>query len=254
MDVLWSFIRYGAFGRNGPVPADGLWDHEAVRNSNDPIAASDVRIGIPVTDVDAATRAYRILLGAPAADRQWAAANGSLVLLDANSDLSVDFVVPDEARACAQLERRGLSATDHAPIGVTEAIGPEVEWPVLDHIVLTHSDADAAIALYAGRFGLSLRRVRPLGDELAQLFFRTSTVVVEVVAGPALADRDRFGGVAWLTEDIDADQERIVEAGLDTSEVREGRKPGTRVCTVRERVLGTPTLLIEQSPRLDDMS
>ena len=34
--------------------------------------------------------------------------------------------------------------------------------------------------------------------------------------------------------------------GLDVSEVRPGRKPGTRVATVRERTLGTPTLLIEQ--------
>ncbi|MGO3326109.1 VOC family protein [Gordonia sp. (in: high G+C Gram-positive bacteria)] len=225
-----------------------------MRNSNDPIAVSDVRIGIPVVDVEAATRAYRILLGAPAADRLWAAANGSVVLLPADADPSVDFVVPDETRARVQLERRGLSATDHAPLGVTEKIQRDGDSPVLDHIVLTHADSDAAIALYAGRFGLDLRRVRPLGDGLAQLFFRTSTVVVEVVAGPAMADRDRFGGLAWLTEDIDADQERIVEAGLDTSEVREGRKPGTRVCTIRERALGTPTLLIEQSPCENDPS
>lgn len=228
-------------------------------NPNDPIAVSDVRIGVPVVDLDASARAYRILFGLPVADRrrserQWAAANGSVVLRDSDAELSVDFVVPDESLARAQLDRRGFGDTDHRPVGVTGEFGPHVESPALDHIVLTHSDADAAIALYAGRLGMSLRRVRPFGDGVAQLFFRTSTLVVEVVAGSAMAGRDRFGGVAWLSDDIDADQERIVEAGLDTSEVREGRKPGTRVCTVRERSLGIPTLLIEQSPRLDGSS
>ncbi|WP_420039761.1 VOC family protein [Gordonia sp. MP11Mi] len=223
-------------------------------NSNDPIAASDVRIGIPVADLQASTRAYRILLGAPVSDGEWAAANGTVVLLDSDADLSIDFVVDDEARARAELERRGLKPAADVPIGVTEVTRPRPEHPVLDHIVLTHSDEDAAIALYAGRFGMRLRRVRTLGDDLAQLFFRTSTVVVEVVAGPVMAERERFGGIAWLTDDIDAEQERLVEAGLDTSEVRAGRKPGTRVCTVRERALGTPTLLIEQSPRPDGPS
>ncbi|MCF8587759.1 VOC family protein [Gordonia liuliyuniae] len=223
-------------------------------NSNDPIGVSDVRLGIPVADQRASTRAYQILLGAPVSDGEWAAANGTVLLRDADADLSIDFVVADEARARAELARRGLSPTGEVSIGVTELTRPRPDGPVLDHIVLTHRDEDAAIALYAGRFGMSLRRVRPLGDELVQLFFRTSTLVVEVVAGPAMAERELFGGIAWLTDDIDAEQERLVEAGLDTSEVRVGRKPGTRVCTVRERVLGTPTLLIEQSPRSDDPS
>ena len=42
-------------------------------------------------------------------------------------------------------------------------------------------------------------------------------------------------------------RERLVAGGVEVSEVRTGRKPGTRVATVRDRALGTPTLLIEQS-------
>lgn len=232
-----------------------MCDDGAVSNSTDLIAASDVRIAVPVADRREATRAYRILLGEPAADGEWAAANGSVLLVDGDEDVSIDFVVPDAAQARSQLERRGLAdgraAVDGLAVGVTESADRRPHGPILDHIVLTHHDEDAAIALFAGRFGMSLRRVRPLGDDLVQLFLRTSTVVVEIVAGPAMAERDRFGGIAWLVDDIDAEQERLVEAGLDTSDVRIGRKPGTRVCTVRERALSTPTLLIEQTPRAD---
>jgi len=34
-------------------------------------------------------------------------------------------------------------------------------------------------------------------------------------------------------------------AGLDVAEVRLGRKPGTRVFTVRDKTCGVPTLVLE---------
>jgi len=45
--------------------------------------------------------------------------------------------------------------------------------------------------------------------------------------------------------DADAIRVRLVAAGLDVSEVRDGHKPGTRVCTVRGDPCGVPTLLLE---------
>jgi hypothetical protein len=37
--------------------------------------------------------------------------------------------------------------------------------------------------------------------------------------------------------------------GLDVSEVRTGRRPGTRVMTVKSGTSGVPTLLIEKSAK-----
>ena len=38
-----------------------------------------------------------------------------------------------------------------------------------------------------------------------------------------------------------------LQAGVDVSEVRNGRKPGTRVMTVRSGTCGVPTLLVQPS-------
>jgi hypothetical protein len=43
----------------------------------------------------------------------------------------------------------------------------------------------------------------------------------------------------------------LVEAGLDVSEARPGRKPGTKVMTVRNGTCGVQTLLVERTPRPD---
>ena len=40
----------------------------------------------------------------------------------------------------------------------------------------------------------------------------------------------------------------MAAAGFDVSEVRTGRKPGTRVFTVRDAPGGTPTLMLAPSP------
>jgi hypothetical protein len=39
------------------------------------------------------------------------------------------------------------------------------------------------------------------------------------------------------------------ESGVEISDIRDGRKPGTRVCTAKSHTLGVPTLLIEHPPR-----
>ena len=56
---------------------------------------------------------------------------------------------------------------------------------------------------------------------------------------------DRFGGLAWQVPDIDAIRSRLLADRFDVSEIRDGNKAGTRVCTVREPVHDVPTLLIE---------
>lgn len=118
----------------------------------------------------------------------------------------------------------------------------------LDHVVVHTSDAERAVALYGGRLGLDLRLDRSNEKWGArQLFFRTGGAVVEIGASlkpPAEPTKDRFGGLAWRVKDVAAAQARIAAAGIDVSEVRKGRKPGTAVCTVRAGTGGVPTLLL----------
>lgn len=149
---------------------------------------------------------------------------------------------------------------DDAPPAVGSGVtGAEVTG--LDHLVVHTRRPDRALALWGARLGLDLRLDRSntrLGVRF--LFFRCGRDVVEVAAPLAVdgapagestdADHggpDRTGGLAWRTADLDATHARLVAAGFDLSEVRAGRKPGTRVATVREPALALPTLLIEQS-------
>ena len=61
--------------------------------------------------------------------------------------------------------------------------------------------------------------------------------------------RDKLWGLSWRVGDIDAARARLLAAGVDVSEVRTGRKPGTRVMSVRSGTCGVQTLLLERSPR-----
>ena len=89
------------------------------------------------------------------------------------------------------------------------------------------------------------------------LFFRVGGVTVEIAAQaprpqegtPATErgedDNDRLWGLSWRVPNADAARERLAGAGFDVSDVRTGRKPGTRVLTVRDGTCGVPTLLVE---------
>lgn len=61
---------------------------------------------------------------------------------------------------------------------------------------------------------------------------------------PPAETKDKFGGLAWRVKDPEAAQARIAAAGIDVSEVRKGRKPGTSVFTVRNGTGGVPTLML----------
>jgi len=62
---------------------------------------------------------------------------------------------------------------------------------------------------------------------------------------------DKLRGLCWRVADIDATHARLTADGVDVSEVRTGRKPGTRVMTVRNGTCGVPTLLVQPSARKD---
>lgn len=129
----------------------------------------------------------------------------------------------------------------------------------LDHVVVQTTDANAAKALYGDTLGLRLALDKEFPDWGVRLmFFRVGGVTVEVAAalsgvetGKALpgasatATEDRLYGMSWRVRSVDGTRERLAAAGVDVSEIRVGRRPGTRVFTVRSQTRGVPTLMIE---------
>jgi catechol 2,3-dioxygenase-like lactoylglutathione lyase family enzyme len=126
----------------------------------------------------------------------------------------------------------------------------------LDHVVINTANPDRAVALYGARLGLDFRldRSNPQwGSRL--MFFRCGGAIVEIGArlGGETSDApDRLSGLAWRVADPDAAQARLAKAGFDVSEVRAGRKPGTKVFTVRAGVPGAPTLMLSAEPAADE--
>jgi len=62
-------------------------------------------------------------------------------------------------------------------------------------------------------------------------------------------NQDKLWGLSWRVADIDATRERLIAAGIEASEVRVGRKPGTRVMSLRSGTCGIHTLLLERTPK-----
>jgi catechol 2,3-dioxygenase-like lactoylglutathione lyase family enzyme len=137
-------------------------------------------------------------------------------------------------------ERPRSAVTDVAPIDA------------LDHVVITTEDSDRAAALYGARLGLDLALDRSHKDWGQLMFFRCGDLIVEVVRRPVAGGdlkRDRLWGLSWRVADIDAARARLIAAGLDVTEVRNGRKPGTRIVTVRNGTCGIQTVLLERTPK-----
>jgi catechol 2,3-dioxygenase-like lactoylglutathione lyase family enzyme len=124
----------------------------------------------------------------------------------------------------------------------------------LDHVVVGTRQPERAAALYGARLKLdmALDRTNPAwGSRL--MFFRCGDLIVEIAhrlddTGDA---PDKIFGLSWRADDIDGARARLAATGLDVSEVRDGRKPGTRVFTVRDGPCGVPTLVLKPSPPRD---
>jgi catechol 2,3-dioxygenase-like lactoylglutathione lyase family enzyme len=122
----------------------------------------------------------------------------------------------------------------------------------MDHVVISTADPERAAALYGARLGLDMALDRSHPEWGRLMFFRCGDLIVEVVNRPGKdtdANHDRLWGLSWRVADIDATRARLTSAGVDVSDVRTGRKPGTRVLTVRTGTCGIPTLLVERTAR-----
>ncbi|RIJ17850.1 glyoxalase [Henriciella mobilis] len=124
----------------------------------------------------------------------------------------------------------------------------------LDHIVINTPNPDRALGLYGAKLGLDLRLDRTAEQWKTRfLFFTTGGLTFEVIHRLGEAHDpdgpDSIWGLTWAVDDLAATHARLSETGLDISDIRTGRKPGSSVFTVRNGTLGVPTLFISHSPR-----
>jgi catechol 2,3-dioxygenase-like lactoylglutathione lyase family enzyme len=132
----------------------------------------------------------------------------------------------------------------------SQTIDPRSVIQALDHVVVFSGDVEATRDFYADHLGIRLALDRTFEKRgVRLLFFRIGGVTIEIGGRLGLEPQpdavDRFGGLAWQVPDIEAIQSRLRSDRFDVSEIRDGNKPGTRVCTVRDPVHDVPTLLIE---------
>jgi catechol 2,3-dioxygenase-like lactoylglutathione lyase family enzyme len=140
-------------------------------------------------------------------------------------------------------------AGEPTPDALSPAIADEgATMSALDHVVIRSPCPERAIALLAGRLDLELRLDRSNPDWGARLlFFRCGDLVVEVahdLAAGVTDGADDLWGLSWRTPDLDATHARLAAAGLAVSDIRAGRRPGTRVFTIKDRSARVPTLVL----------
>jgi catechol 2,3-dioxygenase-like lactoylglutathione lyase family enzyme len=121
----------------------------------------------------------------------------------------------------------------------------------VDHIVVNTGNPDRTMAGFGAKLGLRLaldRTNEKWGSRF--LFFTTQDLTIEVIqrldGSFPEGQPDKLWGVTYEMDDLDQARSRLMLAGVSVSEVRKGRKPGTRVMSVKSHDLGVPTLLLDK--------
>lgn len=232
-------------------------------------------IALAVPDAAAASAEYAAMLDRPLAGARLQTENIGLVLQTGLAGAQVPafrlvFAALDLDAASHRLQRRALAgriapddparfdldlaATFGVPVGLVQAAAAGPAQPEardiagLDHVVIRTPYPERAVALYGGRLGLDLRldRTNPTVG-VRQLFFVCGDLVVEVVyAGTdgVGGDHDHVWGLAWRANDIERARARMIAQGISATEIKDGRRPGTRVFTLKSHTAGVPTLVI----------
>jgi catechol 2,3-dioxygenase-like lactoylglutathione lyase family enzyme len=122
----------------------------------------------------------------------------------------------------------------------------------LDHVVVNTPNPERAAAFYGARLGLRLALDRSNPDwDMRLMFFRVGDLTIELahkMSGGTGNQPDKLWGLSWVAPDIDAAHARLTAAKFATSAIRPGRRPGTRVFTVKDGTLNTPTLILSAEP------
>jgi catechol 2,3-dioxygenase-like lactoylglutathione lyase family enzyme len=161
----------------------------------------------------------------------------------------------DETRSVLLFAIQHLSPPDLLPPAAPVAPAGSAVTGV-DHVVVRTADAEAAKWLYGTQLGIRLALDRSFEQWGARLlFFRIGGLTIEIAAPldeqAAAGAADELWGIAYRVPDADAARERLAGEGFDVSQVRRGRKPGTRVFTVRSETHGVATLCLEAGPKED---
>lgn len=159
-----------------------------------------------------------------------------------------------------------LFAIEHVSDASTRPIaaphGPEeATFHAVDHVVVNTPDGDKAISVFGDKMGIRLALDRDAKQWGARMmFFRIGGITLEVIQRygdektPAmpLDAPSVYWGMAFRAHDVAAAQARLASAGVNVSEVRKGRKPGTLVATVRDKSGGVPMLIVGPDPQADE--
>jgi catechol 2,3-dioxygenase-like lactoylglutathione lyase family enzyme len=224
---------------------------------------------------DGAIGAYETLLGRQATDGKLRVGNVGVAVEDDASTArlgSMVFATESLDKAAKLLERRAVpaamtggvltlapAATHQVPIALIQRNDPQAasmlkgsdeaaSISALDHVVVRTPNPERAIAFYAGRLGLDLRLDRSNPKWNARLlFFRCGNLVVEIAHDlkKGVSDGpDELWGLSWRTPDIGRCHARLKKAGVEVSEPRDGRRPGSQVMSVASHSANVPTIVI----------
>lgn len=153
--------------------------------------------------------------------------------------------VPDEA--CAGVKTFILDY--ETPLPDVVEYGPG-SVSGLDHVVLQTPNPDRAAAIYGARFNIRMALDRTFEDWKTRLmFFRCGGLTLEVAhrfePKPDADAADTLWGMSWIVPDLEAAHDRLKSSSVEVSEIRKGRRPATRVFTVKSGTLNVPTLFIQ---------
>ena len=223
------------------------------------------RIVVAVPGLQAAVEEYQQLLGSPpflsesligAPVARWGLPNTVIELVQCAVDRptlqGIVFNVPEAESVESRMDNslgidvrrgNGRSTADF------RRLQPQAQSTALsvDHVVLRTIDAQACIDLFAGDLGVRLaldKTVPEWGGRM--LFFRAGKLTLEVIESDADKSAGTyFWGLAYQCQDLTAMVQQLNGRDVVTSDIREGRKPGTRVATLKSHSLDIPTLLIQ---------
>jgi len=229
------------------------------------LASSFDRLVVSVPDLAAAVSQYEVVMGAPpvpggakgsARAARWLLANTVIELVERGiAAPSLQGLVFSRDRAPEvdelienslglQLLQCGGRFTAQLREKWSSAHSPALS---VDHVVLRTVDAEACIDLFRDQLGIRLaldKNVEAWGGRM--LFFRGGKMTLEVIQSSTDGQEGNvFWGVAYQCPSLAERVKALQDAGVQVSALRDGRKPGTRVATLKSHDLGIPTLLIQ---------
>jgi hypothetical protein len=223
------------------------------------------RITLAVPELSAASAQYQQLFGLPPFIHGtpqgelvawWGLPNTVIELVQCVIDKpqlqSIVFSAPEAERTEASLANSlglNIQLGDGRSTAEFRLDHPQAQCTDLsvDHIVLRTDDAQACIDLFAAELGIRLALDKTAPDWGGRmLFFRTGKLTLEVIeSGGDATSGNLFWGLAYQCRDLADTLRTLGERGVAVSAMREGRKPGTLVATIKSHHLEIPTLLIQ---------